>query len=283
MSLPNFFIAGAPKAGTDLLFYQLARHPQIYMSPLKEPNYFADEIRPHNFHVSLRPLIEEDLVRLRAYVDAGAPTNRFGGIISDLGEYQRLFANARSQPAIGEGSVCYLWSKSAATKIARTIPHARIILVLMDPAERAFHQYLKSLSDKTVSHSFSKHLELAFRDRSGPESEIRHYNPFLAFGQYSEQVSRYLQSFPRSQLFISLYEDTQADYDRWFGGVLSFLQVDTSFGPPDVEVPSKPHLPECCPMPAHLSEDRARLVDYYRADILRLQQLIGRDLSAWLR
>jgi len=283
MNLPSFFIAGAPKAGTDLLFYQLAQHPQIYMSPLKEPNYFADEIRPHNFHASLRPLIENDLARMRAYIDAGAPTNRFGGIVSSLGDYQRLFANARSHQAIGEGSVCYLWSKSASSRIARTIPHARIILVLMDPAERAFHQYLKSLSDETVSHSFSKHLELAFRDRSGPESEIRHFNPFLAFGKYSEQVNRYLQSFPRSQLFISLYEDSQADYDRWFGEVLSFLQVDTSFTPPDVDVPSKPHLPKGCRIPRLLSGDRVTLVDYYRADILHLQELISRDLSAWLR
>ncbi len=283
MNLPNFFIAGAPKAGTDLLFYQLAQHPQIYMSPLKEPNYFADEIRPHNFHASLLPLIEKDLARMRTYIDAGAPNNRFGGIVSDLGDYQRLFANARSQPAVGEGSVCYLWSKSAPTRIADTIPHARIILVLMDPAERAFRQYLKSLSDETVSHPFSKHLELAFRDSIGPATEIRHFNPFLAFGEYSEQVSRYLRSFPRSQLFISLYEDSQADYDRWFGEVLSFLQVDTSFRTPDVDVPSNPHMPEGGPMPHLLSGDRVRLLDYYRADILRLQQLISRDLSAWLR
>ena len=283
MNLPNFFIAGAPKAGTDLLFYQLAQHPQIYMSPLKEPNYFADEIRPHNFHASLRPLIENDLARMRAYIDAGAPTNRFGGIVSSLGDYQMLFANARSHQAIGEGSVCYLWSKSAPTRIARTIPDARIILVLMDPAERAFHQYLKSLSDETVSHPFSKHLELAFSDSSGPDSEIRHFNPFLAFGEYFEQVNRYLQSFSRSQLFISLYEDSQADYDRWFGEVLSFLQVDTSFNPPDVDVPSKPHLPKGCRIPRLLSGDRVTLVDYYRADILHLQELISRDLSAWLR
>jgi hypothetical protein len=283
MTLPNFFIAGAPKAGTDLLFYQLEQHPQIFMSPLKEPNYFADEIRPSNFHESLRRLIEGDVAGMRAYFDAGAPTRRFGGIVSDLDDYQKLFANAGSRPAIGEGSVCYLWSKTAAAKMAAAIPHARVILVLMDPAERAFHQYLKSLSDATVSHDFSRHLELAFKDRSWPGSEIRHFNPFLAFGEYSEQVNRYLRSFPRSQLLISLYEDTQANYDRWFSELLSFLQVDPDFRPPDVEVPSKPHFPEGLPEPRILPEDRSRLVDYYRADVLRLQKLIGRDLSTWLR
>ena len=283
MNLPNFFIAGAPKAGTDLLFYQLEQHPQIYMSPLKEPNYFADEIRPHNFHASLRPLIEKEFASMRQYLDAGAPEKRFGGFVSNLDDYKKLFANAGSHPAIGEGSVCYLWAKSAAAAIAEMLPHARIILVLMDPAERAFHQYLKSLSDGTVSHTFSQHLDLAFSDRSGPETEIRHFNPFLAFGEYSEQLNRYLQSFPRGQLFISLYEDTQGDYERWFGEVLAFLQVDTEFKPPDVEVPSKPRLPEHGPMPRLLADDRAKLVDYYRADVLRLQKLIERDLSAWLR
>jgi hypothetical protein len=283
MNLPNFFIAGAPKAGTDLLFYQLEQHPQIYMSPLKEPNYFADEIRPQNFHASLHPLIEKNFASMRAYLDACTPTKRFGGIVSNLDDYRRLFANAGSQPAIGEGSVCYLWSRSAAERIADAIPHARIILVLMDPAERAFHQYLKSLSDGTVSHDFSEHLELAFKDRSGPELEIRHFNPFLAFGEYSEQVNRYLQTFPRSQLFISLYEDTQTDYDRWFDEVLAFLHVDTKFRPSEVEVPSMPRFPVRHPTQHILPEDRGRLVDHYRADILRLQELINRDLSAWLR
>ena len=282
MPLPNFFIAGAPKAGTDLLFYQLEQHPQVLMSPVKEPNFFAEEIRPKNFHPSLRPWVEQGVAEMRAYLDAGARCKRFGGIVSDVEDYRRLFASAARQRAIGEGSVCYLWSQTAASRIADLIPGARVIVVLMDPAERAFHQYLKSLSDGTVAHSFSRHLELAFDDRSEPPSQIRLFNPFLAFGEYAEQVVRYQKRFPQDQLFLSLYEDTQNDHDGWLADVLRFLDIDSSFRPAPVDVPSRPRLPSNMPEPRLLPEDRARLVDFYRNDILRLQLLIGRDLSSWL-
>jgi hypothetical protein len=43
MTLTNFLIAGAPKAGTDLLYYQLDQNPDVFMSPLKEPNFSAAE------------------------------------------------------------------------------------------------------------------------------------------------------------------------------------------------------------------------------------------------
>jgi hypothetical protein len=283
MGLPNFFIVGAPKAGTDLLYYQLDQHPQIYMSPLKEPNYFASEIRLHNFHPSLRPQIERGASGMRAYLDAEVLAKRFGGIITNMSDYKGLFAPAGSEVAIGEGSVCYLWSRTAATAIADVLPQARIIIVLMDPAERAFHQYLKSLSDGTVAHSFSEHLELGLKDKNEADSEIRLFNPFLGFGEYAEQVKRYLQHFPCDQLSISLYEDIQADYDCWFANILSFLEVDCTFRPCDVDVPSKPHLSEDVPAPQLLPADRARMVEYYRDDILYLQELIRRDLSAWLR
>lgn len=211
--------------------------------------------------------------------------------------------------------MCYLWSETAAPTIAEMLPHARIIIVLMDPAERAFHQYLKSLSDGTVDHSFRRHVEIAMKTIHGRDTKICPYHPFLALGEYAQQVERYLKHFPVRQLSISLYEDTQTNYSQWFSGLLSFLEVDTRFAPPDVEVPSKPHLPradslhqpfrltteeslaeekktgslkekqEVQPdaLPTLCPEDRAALVAYYREDILRLQGLIQRDLSSWLR
>ncbi|HEY0759145.1 MAG TPA: sulfotransferase [Acidisarcina sp.] len=280
--LPNFFIAGAPKAGTDLLYYQLDRHPQVFMSPLKEPNYFAEEIRIERFDPSLQPRIKTSHAELRAYLDAGAPGKRFGGIVTGLEDYCGLFASAHGERAIGEGSVCYLWSRTAAAGIASLIPHARVIIVLMDPAERAYQQYLKSLSDGSVTHSFSTHLDLAFDDLLKPQSQIRLFNPFLAFGEYAEQVDRYLKRFPPEQLFLSFYEDTQRDYHQWFAQLLTFLEVDCSVPPEEVDVPSTPHLPPGTAERRRVPEDRARLVAYYERDILRLQSLIGRDLSSWL-
>ncbi len=63
--LPNFFIVGAPKAGTTSLYHLLTQHPQIYMSPVKEPCYFASEIRPENFSAEHEPRIRREAQELR--------------------------------------------------------------------------------------------------------------------------------------------------------------------------------------------------------------------------
>ena len=46
MALPDFFVAGAPKAGTTALHAALARHQSLYMSPVKEPKFFLTDGPP---------------------------------------------------------------------------------------------------------------------------------------------------------------------------------------------------------------------------------------------
>ena len=269
---PNFFIAGAPKAGTDPLYYELDRHPEIYMSPIKEPCYFSSEIRPAHFDPDLQARMEE-LVRLsRDYTRGDMSRKRFGGIVTDWNDYLRLFSAARNRKAIGEGSVCYLWSKSAPTAIASRLPSAKIIIVLMDPAERAFAQFRKSVQDGHVNQSFREHVEASLQYSS---DKLGLLHPFLEFGNYAEQIERYLLAFPRSQIDISFYEDAVADYNRWFGRILSFLEVDPNFLPGLDERGNE--------QPAEMrTEDRSLLVEYYREDIRRLEELLHRSLSAWL-
>ncbi len=43
MTLPNFILIGAMKAGTTSLYRYLRQHPDIYMSLNKEPQFFAYE------------------------------------------------------------------------------------------------------------------------------------------------------------------------------------------------------------------------------------------------
>src|SRR5580704_10824107 len=92
--LPNCFLVGAPKAGTTSLYYYLDQHPQIYMSPIKEPNFFADEIRAENFEASLRTGAARDARVLRRFLSGPMRQKRFGAIIADWDDYIRLFVNA---------------------------------------------------------------------------------------------------------------------------------------------------------------------------------------------
>jgi hypothetical protein len=312
---PDFFIAGAPKAGTDALYYELDQHPQIYMSPLKEPCYFSSEIRVEHFEPGLRRRMQDESESVRKFIHGPMTEKRFGGIVSEWDDYLRLFAQVREEKAVGEGSVCYLWSQTAARAIASRLPKARIIIVLMDPAERAFAQYLKSVSDGTVAGSFREHLDACFC-RTDRQLGVLH--PFLEFGLYAQQVRRYMELFPARQLSISLFEDAQRDPRGWFSGILEFLGVDPSFVSEAGRGHYHPNVPKFVRVSQILQSrgawktlgqivpeglrpglkrllykqretlameaaDRARLIEYHRSDVESVQNLLDKDLSHWLR
>ena len=133
--LPNFFLVGAPKAGTTSLYSYLDQHPEIFMSAIKEPHFFADEIRKEHCDPELRRRMATDNGSLRDFLSGPMREKRFGGIVSDWEDYLRLFANATDESALGEASVCYLWSRTAPGRIAEKIPNAKILVMLRDPAE----------------------------------------------------------------------------------------------------------------------------------------------------
>ena len=198
--LPNFFLVGAAKAGTTSLFRYLDQHPDIYMSPIKEPNYFADEVRVENF----APEFQERLLRwredLRVYLEGSRQERFTSGPVSDWNDYLRLFEPARDERAVGEASPSYLWSKTAARNIAVRCPGAKILIILRNPVERAFAQHLHTLSVISTPMTFREHIDAALRCR---EPKIGELYPFLEFGLYADQVERYLSRF---YVRIFLYE-----------------------------------------------------------------------------
>ncbi len=313
-TIPSFFIVGAPKAGTTALYHYLDQHPQIYMSPIKEPCYFASEVRPENFAPQMQPLVERDMRQVREYLDSGLREKRFGGIVADWEDYLKLFGGARDEKAIGEASVCYLWSETAAANIASRVPGARIIMVLRNPVERAFSQYCHAVTNGLTDLPFRKYVEASV------QSEDRKFGPLypmLEFGLYYHQVKRYLALFPRDRVKIHLYDDYRHCPSAFLRDVLAFLEVDASFTPDTSEKHLQPHIPRSAgavrslkrcglwqlartlvpsalrrPAKAviyrsraslHLGpEDRACLAEYYREDVAHLEGLLDRDLQHWL-
>src|SRR5260370_31910017 len=167
VGVAKFFIVGARKAGTTLLYWYLDQHPQVYMSPIKEPNFFAAEIRQENFDSELRCGIARDSRGLREFLAGPMREKRPNGIVVDWEDYLHLFANAGNESALGEASVCYLWSPTAPERIAGTIPEAKIIAMLRDPAERAFSQYLQGLGSSAIRCSFRECVQRNLNRRSG--------------------------------------------------------------------------------------------------------------------
>ncbi len=148
--LPTFFLVGAPKAGTTSLYHYLDQHPQVYMSAIKEPHVFAAEVREENFDPELRRGIARDTRGVREFLSGSMRRKRFSGIVADWEGYLRLFADAGAELALGEASACYLWSPTAAERIAGRIPDAKILVMLRNPAERAFSQYLHGVGNGAI-------------------------------------------------------------------------------------------------------------------------------------
>ena len=311
--LPNFFIVGAPKAGTTSLYHYLDQHPQIYMSSIKEPHFFATEIREENFDPKLRRRIARDTRGLREFLSAPMHEKRFGGIVTDWEDYLRLFANANDEASLGEASVCYLWSPTAPGRIADRIPDAKILVMLRDPAERAFSQYLHGLGNGAIRWSFREHIQRNLQHRSG---QLCVHYPFLEFGLYSEQLGRYLERFGRN-VWVGFHEDFKNRPLEVYKNICRFLGVAQEFSPSldrrhlEAQVPRlssiswfkrsgfwqaaarvtpsglRPLIRRALirrPGTTHMDPaDRHYLLEFYRKDIRELASLLGRNLDGWLQ
>jgi hypothetical protein len=312
--LPNFFVAGAPKAGTTSFYHRLDSHPQIYMSPIKEPCYFASELRIENFSEQWQVELRREKESLREYLRGPMTSKRFGGPVAEWEDYLRLFRNARGETAIGEASVSYLWSQTAARKIASLIPDAKIILVLRNPVDRAFSQYLQAVSSGLVRSSFRERSEAGVNSRS-PEFDV--LNPFLEFGMYFEQVKRYLDLFPRENILIHIYEEMRGKPEEAMARTFEFLGVRAAEAAGSSARFMEPRVPRMMFLGYALKkigiwqktgrmvpdsllpavrravhrpraslkidpEDRAFLQDHYRENILSLESLLQRNLRFWL-
>ena len=201
---PNFLIVGAAKAGTSSLHNYLAQHPSIYLpAQLKESNFLCD-------------LGAEPYPGLR---------RRFSPLIQSVEAYDALFEEVGDEAAVGEACPSYLYYHR------QTIPriHAllgagtRIILVLREPADRAYSGYLHALRDGDEILSFADALAAEPQRTADGWWWGYHYRKV---GNYAEQVQAYLDAFGRENVLITLYDDFRTDSATFLRRILLFLGVD---------------------------------------------------------
>ncbi|MBE9192590.1 sulfotransferase [Gloeocapsopsis crepidinum LEGE 06123] len=295
MTMPNFLVVGAAKAGTTALYYYLKQHPQIYMSPEKEPKFFA---------------LEGDKLDFRG---PGDRENICKSAITDIETYRQLFQGVTNEIAIGEASPLYLYSPKAAERIKKYIPDAKLIAILRNPIERAYSGYIMHVREgRETAKDFAEALQ---------EEETRiHSNwgwgHYVNVGFYHTQLKRYLELFDQEQIRVYLYEDLKTDPIKLVQDIFRFLGVDDTFLPDTslkynvAGVPKndaiktliknfnsiKPAMNLLVPdklrhyvrskiyeKPPTLSKEiHQNLIEVYRKDILSLQDFLQRDLSKWL-
>jgi hypothetical protein len=295
--VPGLIVIGAARSGTTALYEQLRQHPQIFLSPSKEANYFAFEGETLDYR--------------------GPGADFVNNSVATWDDYLELFADAPSDAVIGDISPLYLYAPKAAERIRARLPDAKLVAILRNPIEQAFShfQYARAWTIEPLE-SFDAALD------AEPQRLREHWQPlfqYSAFPRYAEQIRRFQAHFPPSQLKIFLYEDYRADPHGVLREIFEFAGVDANFVPTlhqhtnaggDPRSPllqsiiMRPNLLGSIAslfMPKSLRRSirnrlsrlnvarsefsptaHARLVSKLRPEILELQGMLGRDLSAWL-
>ncbi len=217
---PDFFIVGAAKSGTTALQQTLASYADIYMSPIKEPNYFYNEVAIEELRKGLQEKLKKD--NAAQWINDGMQGELWNAFIRDESMYKKLFSKAESSQKCGEASVSYLYSLKAAENIYQYNPQAKIIIILRNPAERAWSHFNMEKRMGLVSANFKSEFD-KLHLISNP---IWGRDPiFLSGGFYYEQVKRYLDVFPKEQVFICFYDDYKLNPKNTICKILGFIGV----------------------------------------------------------
>ncbi|CAN5715668.1 hypothetical protein BH24CHL5_BH24CHL5_06540 [soil metagenome] len=208
--VPNLFIVGAPKSGTTSLYEYLKGHPEIFMSVVKEPCYFA-----------------RDLAR--------DGSGNFLVYERDKKLYFDLFEEAGGAKLLGEGSTRYLYSKEAPKLIHEASPDARIVTMMRNPVDMIHSLHAHKLAAATEDlESFEDALAVE-QERNAGRSLPAHSNPLLATyrdrGYFGEQLPRWWDEFGRDQVHVIVFEDLVRDPVGEFHRLLEFLGVDPDYQP----------------------------------------------------
>jgi len=200
MPKPNFFIIGAPKCGTTALSEYLKDHPNVFISPSKEPHYFSPDIPKYR-------------------------------LANSIEEYLHLFDNATDKHTmIGEASVFYLYSKKAAQLIKEFNPAAKIIIMLRNPIDlvHSMHSQLLYTRDEDIE-DFAKAWSFIEKRKMGEsipkycrDRKLLFYDEIAKLG---EQLERIYNVFPEQQIEIIFSEDFFNDTEAVYKEVLEFLNL----------------------------------------------------------
>jgi hypothetical protein len=267
----QFLIIGAAKSATTWLQHSLQQNPAVYM-PNPELHYFS-----------------------RHYDNGDA-------------WYLQQFVPEKNHIHIGEKSNSYLDTADSASRIHRSMPDVKLIAQLRNPIERAYSDYCMLYLRGEVGRDIEQHLD----------PRHAHGKRFLNGGLYEQQLRTYLELFPSNQLLILFFEDMKVNAQSQLDLVHDFLQLDSGMPlkPADKNIRDKtqrfigPELRKylnplksvAAPLRKYpgfkyvrsffarelnyvpLSNDiRNRLIDYYAPEVEKLEKIVGRDLTVWLR
>ena len=289
MNKVDFFIVGAPKAGTTSLYYYLDQHPDINMSSVKEPNFFS-----HKF-----------INKQKLYYQTKN--------VESIEDYHNLFKKPKDKLIYGEASVSYLFY-DVAQSIKEYNPNAKIIIILRNPVSRSFSHYLMDCKLGFVKDSFSNIVERRSKDRN---SDL-FYQQYIELSKYFNQVERYYQVFDTNNILIINYNDFINDTKSSLFRVADFLGVDTEYNFNSKKKHNRFSIPRnkffhfmysisfirrlsylLLPLalkrfikavilkknakPIMAYKTKERLKDFFKEDLVKLDRLLNSNFTTWIK
>lgn len=302
MALPDFFVAGAPKAGTTALHAALAQHRALYMSAVKEPKFFLTDGPPPT---------------------QGGPgdAKTYREHIWRRPDYEGLFDPAPPGTLRGESTPFYVYSQDAQRRIRELVPAARLIVILRDPVERAHSNWthLWSAGLDPIDDFVSACAAEDQRVEAG-WADFWHYK---RLGLYGQQIEHLISVFPREQVLIFRYRDLLEHPADTLDRICAFLAVEQGIlqAVPRENVTAHPeqtrrhqHIARflragsavTARLPGHPAkrmidrlelslqegaaprrpltwDERQSLIPYFEADNRLLSKVTGEDFSDWTR
>jgi hypothetical protein len=301
MTMPNFFVIGAAKAGTTAMHATLSLHPQIFMSQVKETNYFIFPEAAACYRIG----DDNELWRKRS--------------IADRASYEALFAGSAAYPVRGESSPGYgiaPFEVKAAERIAAEALDAKFLYIIRQPAEWMYSSY-------TFSCQLQAEPEPNFRAARATGSARIAANHFprpyyLPHPGFLETIQLYQQLMGREQVKVILYDEFRWRPIPVLQEIALFLGVDPAAMPTESVKANQTYVPGMAdklarrfgalpwvksllpraprlrqwlrtfrfqtrgavpPMDPALHHE---LTEQFRPDIEALAAFLGRDLSHWL-
>lgn len=204
---PNFFIVGAPKCGTTALSEYLKTHPNVYLSPIKEPDYFAKDFRAGNTRFNSRIPIDS------------------------LEKYLELFNGVEDHhQAIGEASATYLSSTVALENIYQFNSQAKIIVMLRNPVDLVYSYHSQIVFNLGEDETdFEKAWKLQSPRQKGqnipPLCGNINVLQYRKIGQIGTQLEKLLTIFPRTQVKVVLFDEFKSETAKTYNDIVSFLDL----------------------------------------------------------
>jgi hypothetical protein len=213
---PDALLIGAPKAGTSALHAALARHPRVFASRPKEPKYYlCGDAPPPAYRGPGDAHSQQEWVWRRS-------------------DYQRLFAPAAADAVRIESTPFYLYSPDARRRIAEDLPDAKLIVVVRDPIDRAYSNWMHLWVDGL--EPCGDFVEACRREEARIAAGWAPFWHYRRMGRYGEQLADLFQRFPRDQVLVLRYRELVSQPTDTLNRVSEFLGIEQdqiSTVPPD--------------------------------------------------